>query len=102
MTVVGPKVVPTGSIATPPTEPTASTVQDLAQMLASSRKDQFPECKLAQYNGDPLQWHEWFTQFKSAIDSASLTDGVKLTYLKTLVTGKTKTAIAEFTYCGTM
>ena len=32
----------------------------------------------------------------------TLTDDVKLTYLKTLVTIKAKTAIAEFTYCGAM
>ena len=40
--------------------------------------------------------------FKSAIDSAPLTDDVKLTYLKRLESGKAKTTIAEFTYCGTM
>ena len=56
-----------------------------------------------QYNGDPLQWHKWYGQFKSAIDSQSLTDDVKLTYLKSLVSGKAKkTAIAEFAYCGLM
>ena len=54
------------------------------------------------YNGDPLQWHEWNGQFRSAIDSAPLSNDVKLTYLKMLVTGKAKTAIAEFAYCGTM
>ena len=68
----------------------------------SSKKDHLPEWKLAGYSGDPLQWHEWFGQFKSAIDSAPLTDDVKLTYLKTLVSGKAKTAIAEFAYCGAM
>ena len=56
----------------------------------------------SQYNGDPVQWHEWYGQFKSAIDSLSLTNDVKLTYLKTLATGKAKTAIAEFAYCGAM
>ena len=54
------------------------------------------------HNGDPLQWHEWFGQFKSAIYSQSLADNVKLTYLETLVTGKAKTAIAEFAYCELM
>ena len=49
---------------------------------------------------DPLQWHEKFGQFKSAIVSQFLTDDVKLTYLKTLITGKAKTAIADFAYCG--
>ena len=46
--------------------------------------------------------HECYGQFKSAIDSHSLTDDVKLTYLKTLVIGKAKTAIADFAYCGAM
>ena len=77
-------------------------MHDLAQLFTSTKKDHLPEWKLAQFNGDPLQWHEWFGLFKSAIDSSSLTDDVKLTYLITLVTGKTKTAIAEFAYCGTL
>ena len=55
---------------------------------------------MSQYNGDPIQWHEWFGHFKSAIDSAQLSDDVKLTYMKTLVTGKAKVAIAELAYCG--
>ena len=45
---------------------------------------------------------EWFGQFKSTVDSAVLTDDTKLTYLKTLVTGKAKTAIVEFSYSGVM
>ena len=53
MTVGGHKVVPTGSIAMPRTEPTAFTVQNLAQLMTSSRKEQLPQWKLAQYNGDP-------------------------------------------------
>ena len=90
------------SVNVPQPATTSFAVQDLAQLLASSKRDHLPEWKLAQYSGDPLQWHEWFGQFKSAIDSAPLTDDVKLTYLKTLVSGKAKTAIAEFAYCGTM
>ena len=86
----------------PPVTPTAVTIQDLAQLLTAAKKDHLPEWKLEHYNGDPLQWHEWIGQFRSAIDSAPLSNDVKLTYLKTLVTGKAKTAIAEFAYCGTM
>ena len=89
-------------VTVPQRATTSFTIQDLAQLLASSKRDHLPEWKLAQYSGDPLQWHEWFGQFKSAIDSAPLTDDVKLTYLKTLVSGKAKTAIAEFAYSGTM
>ena len=94
--------VPAGTLTTMQPSTTGFTIQDLALLLASTKKDHLPEWKLAQYNGDPIQWHEWFSQFKSALDSAPLTDDVKLTYLKTLVTGKAKTAIAELGYCGTM
>ena len=86
----------------PPATPTAVTIQDLAQLLTAAKKDHLPEWKLEQYNGDPLQWHGWIGQFRSAIDAAPLSNDDKLTYLKTLVTGKAKIAIAEFAYCGTM
>ena len=78
------------------------TISDLAQLLTISRKDPLPKWKLESYDGNPLQWHEWFGQFRSAVDSAPLSADVKLTYLKTLVTGKAKTAIANFAYCGSM
>ena len=44
--------------------------------------------------------HEWSDQFKSATDSANLTDDEKRSYLETLVTGKTKVAIADVAYTG--
>ena len=79
-----------------PSLDSADLIKQLADAITSKKSDPLPEWKLSQYNGDPLQWHE----FKSAIDAQSLTDDVKLTYLKTFVTGKAKTAIAEFAYCG--
>ena len=100
--VTAPSFVPASSFTLPQPSGNSFTMQDLAQLLSSTKKDHLPEWKLAQFNGDPLQWHDWFGQFKSAIDSSPLTDDVKLTYLKTLVTGKAITAIAEFAYCGTM
>ena len=60
-----------------------------------SRKNHLPEWKLAQFHGNLLNWHEWFGQLRSTVDSAVLTDDTKLTYLKTLVTGRAKTAISE-------
>ena len=78
------------------------SARELAELLMHSRKDHLPEWKLAQFDGNPLNWHEWFGQFKSTVDSAVLTNDTKLTYLKTLVTGKAKTAIAEFSYSGVM
>ena len=94
--------IPSGSSAVLQPSTTHFSLQDVAQLLASTKKDNLPEWKLSEYNGDPIHWHEWFGQFKSAMDSAQLSDDVKLTYLKTLVTGKAKVAIAEFAYCGAM
>ena len=94
--------VPPSLTTAPPTSSASLTLPEVAQLLASTKKDHLPEWKLSQYSGDTLQWHEWFGQFKSAIDSAPLSDDVKLTYLKTLVAGKAKVAIAEFAYCGAM
>ena len=81
--------IPSGSSAVPQPSPTHFS-QDVAQLLASTKKDHLPEWKLSEYNGDPIHWHEWFGQFKSAIDLTPLKDVVKLTYLKTLITGKAK------------
>ena len=85
-----------------PSLDSADLIKQLADAITCKKNDPLPGWKLSEYNGDPLQWHEWFGQFKGAIDSQSLTDDVKLTYLKTLVTGKTKTANAAFAYCGEM
>ena len=78
------------------------TIKDLAELLTISREDPLPEWKLESYDRNPLQWHEWFGQFRSAVDCAPLSPDVKLTYLKTLVTGRAKLAIANFAYCGSM
>ena len=60
----------------------ASFIRELADAITSKKNDPLTEWKLAQFNGDPLQWHDWYGHFKSAIDSQSLTDDFKLTYLK--------------------
>ena len=61
--------------------------------------DLLPDWNLAKFKGNPLQWHEWYSHFKSAIDSHAFSDDIKLTYLKTLVVFKAKDAIAEIAYC---
>ena len=94
--------VPPSPTAALPTSTASLTLPEVAQLLASTKKDHLPEWKLSQRSGDPLQWHERFGKFESAIDSAPLSDYVNLTYLKTLVTVKAKVAIPEFAYCGAM
>ena len=69
--------------------------RELVNMLMHSRKDHLPEWKLTQFDGNPFNWHEWFGQFTTTVDSAILSDDEKLTYLKTLVVGKAKSAIPE-------
>ena len=78
----------------------ASLIRALADAITYKRKVPLPEWKTSQYNGDPLQWHEWYDQHESAIDSQSPTDNIKLTFLKTFVTSRAKLAKAEFAYCG--
>ena len=70
-----------------PSLDSADLIKQLAEAITCKKTDPLPKWNLSQYNGDPLQWLEWFRQFKSAIDAQSLTDDVKLTYLKTHVTG---------------
>ena len=78
LSINAPLFMPTMGPAAP-VAPASLTVQGLAQLLAASKKDHHLEWKLSEYNGDPLQWHEWFGQFKTAMNSASATDDVKLT-----------------------
>ena len=59
-------------------------VKDLAELISFSKKNPLADWKLSQYNGNPVQWNEWYAQFRSAIDLQTLTDAVKLNYLKTL------------------
>ena len=98
LSLSGPQV----SAPAPSIPDNASLIRELADAITSKRNDPLPEWKLAEFNGDPLKWNEWYDQFKSAIDSQPLTDYFKLAYFKTLVTGKGKIAIAEFAYCGLM
>ena len=60
------------------------------------------EWKWSCFDGNPFDWFEWFGPFKSAVDSSHLSNDVKLTFLKLLVSGKAKDAIEQFAYCGSM
>ena len=81
---------------------TVPSTFNLAELHAFNKLDPLPEWKLGCLDGNPLDWFERFGQFKSAIDSSHLSNDVKLTYLKTLVSGKAKAAIEHFAYCGTL
>ena len=91
---------PSTSVA--PAHNNSFNVKDLADAITSSQLNPLPKWTLAQYNGDPLLWHEWIGQFKIAIDSQNLSDAAKLTYLKTLLTGRAKKSIEQFAYSGAL
>ena len=78
---------PTPSV---PSLGSADLIKQLADAITCKKNYPLPEWKLSEYSGDPLQWHEWFGQFKGAIYSKSFTNDVKLIYLRTFVTGKAK------------
>ena len=77
-------------------------ISDLAELLTISRSDPLAEWKLQPYDRLHLQWHKWFVQFRSTVDSAPFNADVKLAHLETLVRDKAKTATANIAYCGSM
>ena len=64
----GPQV----SAPAPPIPDNASLIRELADAITSKKNDPLPEWKLAQYNGDPLQWHEWYGQSSGMTRNRSL------------------------------
>ena len=50
--------VPPSLTAAPTTSSASLTLREVAQLLASTKKDHIPEWNLSQYSGDPVPWHE--------------------------------------------
>ena len=50
-----------------------------------SRKKHISEWKLTQFNHNPFSWHQGFGQFKSSVESATLSDDETFTGLKILL-----------------
>ena len=76
--------------------------------FASNAKDDYyirsslPKLKLAEFSGDPLEWPEWSQLFQATVHAANIDDSVKMSHLKTMVTGKAKEAIAGLGYTAEM
>ena len=73
----------TGPSYVPNSDEQPISARELADIILHSRKDRLPELKLEVFDGEPLNWYEWFGQFQATVDSAMLTDDEKLKYLKT-------------------
>ena len=57
-----------------------------------------PEWTLSSFEGNPSQWPKNVAQIKKVSMSKSMSDDVKLTFFKNLVSGKLKNAFAEFAF----
>lgn len=63
---------------------------------ASSTSSRLPKLNLPEFDGDVLNWHQFWDQFSSNIDARNITEVDKLLYLKASVRGEAKQVIDGF------
>ena len=59
-----------------------------------------PKLRLNNFDGKPLEWPEWSSIFIAAVDKRMIPDSEKMSHLKSLLTGKAKSAISGMGYSG--
>ena len=59
-----------------------------------------PKLRLNNFDGNPLEWPEWSSMFTATVDKRMHPDSEKMSHLKTLLTGKAKSAISAMGYSG--
>ena len=59
-----------------------------------------PKLRLNNFDGNPLEWPEWSRMFIATVDKHTIPDSEKMSHLKTLLTGKAKSAISGMGYSG--
>ena len=59
-----------------------------------------PKLRLNNFDGNPLEWPEWSSMFIATLDKRTIHDSEKMSHLKTLLTGKAKSAISGMGYSG--
>ena len=57
-----------------------------------------PKLKLNNFDGNPLEWLEWSSMFIATVDQRPIPDSEKMSHLKTLLTGKARSAISGMGY----
>ena len=65
--------------------------------ISSSR---LPKLQLSSFDGNALEWPEWSNMFKATVHHRDIPDSEKMSHLKTLLTGKAKSAISGMGYLG--
>ena len=74
--------------------------QDKFKRNKPSSSSQLPKLKLSSFDGNPLEWPEWSNMFKATVHHRDIPDSEKMSHLKTLLTGKAKSAISGMGYSG--
>ena len=78
----------------------AAREKDKFKRNKPSRSSQLPRLKLSSFDGNPLEWREWSNMFKSTVHHRDIPDSEKMSHLKTLFTGKAKSALSGMGYSG--
>ena len=65
-----------------------------------SRSSNLPKLKLNNFHGNPLEWLEWSSMFIATLEQCPIRDTEKMSHLKTLLTGKARSAIPAIGYSG--
>ena len=65
-----------------------------------SGNSNLPKLKLNNFDGNPLVWPEWSSMFIATVDQRPIPDLEKMSHLKTLLTGKARSAISGMVYSG--
>ena len=78
----------------------ATWEQDKFKRDKPSSSSQLPKLKLSSFDGNPLELPEWSNMFKTTVYHRDIPDSEKMSYLKTLLTGKVKSNITGMGYSG--
>ena len=73
---------------------------DLRYNIGYSGSSNLPKLKLNNFDGNPLEWPEWASMFIATVDQRPIPDSEKMSHLKTLLTGKARSAISGMGYSG--
>ena len=65
-----------------------------------ARSSSLPKLKLNNFDGNPLERPEWSSMFIATVDQRRKLDSKKMSHLKTLLTGKARSAISGMGYSG--
>ena len=78
----------------------AAREQDKFKRNKPSSNSQLPKLKLSSFDANPLEWPEWLNMFKATVHHRDIPDSEKMSHLKTLLTGKAKSALSGMGYAG--